>query len=260
MKRLFAAIAFLTRAPLPSHWQFDAADVGRASLMFPVVGAGLGVVNLAVMSIFKLYIPYGDRPWWGPLWLPSLVVAVLIVAVNARLTGALHLDGLADMADGFGGGHTREDVLRIMRDHVIGSYGAVALMLLVLLKVAALSTLINDDGDATYLILAPVIGRWASTPLGHFLPYARREGGLGLAVTNHVGRFELIGSTVLTAVCVLLLAGWRGAVCWLAAILVTSIIARMCMRRIGGVTGDTLGANTELCEVVVLLMGIALKR
>src|SRR5215217_1906069 len=259
MKRLFAAIAFLTRAPLPSHWQFDAADVGRASLMFPVVGAGLGIVNLAVMSIFKLYIPYGDRPWWGPLWLPSLVVGGFIVAVNARLTGALHLDGLADMADGFGGGHTREDVLRIMRDHVIGSYGAVALILLVLLKVAALSTLINDDGDATYLILAPVLGRWASTPLGHFLPYARREGGLGLAVTNHVGRFELIGSTVLTAVCVLPLAGWRGAVCWLAAILVTSIIARMCMRRIGGVTGDTLGANTELCEAVVLLMGIALK-
>jgi cobalamin synthase len=129
------------------------------------------------MSIFRLYIPYGDRPWWGPLWLPSLVVAVLIVAVNERLTGALHLDGLADMADGFGGGHTREDVLRIMRDHVIGSYGAVALILLVLLKVAALSTLINDDGDATYLILAPVLGRWASTPLGHFLPYARRRIG-----------------------------------------------------------------------------------
>lgn len=260
MKRLFAAIAFLTRAPLPSRWQFDAADVGRASLMFPVVGAGLGVVSLAVMSVFRLYIPYGDRPWWGPLWLPSPVVAVLIVAVSARLTGALHLDGLADMADGFGGGQTREDVLRIMRDHVIGSYGAVALILLVLLKLAALSTLISADGDATYLILAPVLGRWASTPLGRFLPYARREGGLGQAVTNYVGNFELIGSTVLTALCVLPLAGWRGAVCWLAAILVTIIIGRMCMRRIGGVTGDTLGANTEVCEAVVLLAGIALSR
>jgi adenosylcobinamide-GDP ribazoletransferase len=259
MKRLFAAIAFLTRAPLPSHWQFDAADVGRASLMFPLVGAGLGVVSLAVMSIFRLHIPHGGQPWWGPLWLPSPVVAVLIVAVSARLTGALHLDGLADMADGFGGGHTREDVLRIMRDHVIGAYGAVALILLILLKVAALSALINADGGATYLIIAPVLGRWASTPLGYFLPYARREGGLGVAVTNHVGRFELIGSTALTAVCVLPLAGWRGEVCWLAAILVTSITGRMCMRRIGGVTGDTLGANTEVCEAAVLLVGIAFK-
>jgi cobalamin synthase len=128
------------------------------------------------MSIFRLHIPHGGQSWWGPLWLPSPVVAVLIIAVSARLTGALHLDGLADMADGFGGGHTREDVLRIMRDHVIGAYGAVALILLILLKLAALSALINDDGDATYLIIAPVLGRWASTPLGHFLPYARREG------------------------------------------------------------------------------------
>lgn len=257
MKRLFTAIAFLTRAPLPAHWQFDAADVGRAALMFPLVGAGLGIINLAVLALFRLHIPYGGRPWWGQLWLPPTVVAVFIVAVNARLTGALHLDGLADMADGFGGGHTREDVLRIMRDHVIGAYGAVALILLVLLKVAALSALIGSSGGGKiYLVIAPILSRWSITPIGYFLPYARREGGLGAAATDHVGRFELTGSTILTGACMLPFAGWRGAVCWLAVIPIMLIIGRMCMRRIGGITGDTLGANAEVCEAIVLLVGV----
>jgi adenosylcobinamide-GDP ribazoletransferase len=258
MKRLFAAITFLTRAPMPSHCQFDAADVGRAALMFPLVGAGLGVISLAVLSIFRLHLPYEGRSWWGLLWLSPTIIAVLIVVVNAWLTGALHLDGLADMADGFGGGRTREDVLRIMRDHVIGAYGAVALVLLILLKVTAIAALIERDAAGPYLIISPALSRWATIPLGYFLPYARRERGLGSAATEHIGRLELVGSTILAGACVLLLAGWRGAVCWGAVILMTIMNGRRCMRRIGGVTGDTLGANTEVCEAVAFLVGVAL--
>ncbi len=161
------------------------------------------------------------------------------------------------MADGFGGGRSREDVLRIMRDHVIGAYGAVALILFILMKVTALSALIERGTAGPYLVIAPALGRWASVPLGHFLPYARREGGLGLAVTDHVGRLELAGSAVLAGAVTLLLAGWRGAACWLAVALVTLINGRMCVRRIGGVTGDTLGANTEVCESVVFIVAAA---
>lgn len=248
MKRFFAAVAFLTRAPLPAGWHFDAADVGRSTMLFPIVGALLGAANAA--ALFAL----------SP-GLPPLVTAVLLVAVGAWLTGALHLDGLADMADGFGGGRTREDVLRIMRDHVIGAYGATALVLLIFLKAAALAVLIERDMAAPYLILAPALGRWATVPLGHFMPYARREGGgLGAAVTDHVGRTELAGATVLALALTVFTAGWHGALCWLAVVAVSFYNARLCERKIGGVTGDTLGANTEACEAVVFVVAVWLTR
>lgn len=250
----------MTRAPLPARWQFDAADVGRATIFFPLVGAGLGVVNLAALRLLTLKASSAGVSR-GELWLPPSIVAVLLVALGAWLTGALHLDGLADMADGFGGGRDRESVLCIMRDHVIGAYGAVALILLVFIKVTALTALIEHGSAAPYLLIAPALGRWATVPLGRFLPYARREeGGLGAAVTDYVGWTELIGATTLVAVITFTLAGWHGAICWLAVMLLTWINGRMCMRRINGVTGDTMGANTEICEAAVLLIAVALTR
>ncbi len=261
MKRIFAAVAFLTRAPLPSSWVFNAAEVGRASLFFPLVGAALGLINLLILYVFRLRISVGHHLTIGSLWLPAPVIAVLLVAISAWMTGAMHLDGLADMADGFGGGRDREDVLRIMRDHAIGAYGAVALILLVFIKVTTLGSLIEHGAAGPYLIIAPVLGRWASVPLGRFLPYARRkEGGLGAAITEHVGWFELIGASLLAGICTLYLASWRGAACWLAVIVVTALNASICRRRIGGVTGDTLGANIEVCEAAVLLVAVVLTR
>src|SRR5258706_378737 len=121
MKPLLAAIAFLTRIPVPSQWSFDAADVGRATRWFPLIGALIGI---AYYLAFRALSPF----------LSPLVIGLMLVGLEAILTGALHLDGLADTADGFGGGSTREDVLRIMRDHAIGSYGAIALILLVSVK------------------------------------------------------------------------------------------------------------------------------
>src|SRR5713226_8977111 len=138
MKRIFAAVAFLTRAPLPSSWEFNAADVGRASLLFPLVGAALGLINLLILHVFTLRMSVGAYFTVGSPWLPAPVIAVLLITISAWMTGAMHLDGLADMADGFGGGRDREDVLRIMRDHAIGAYGAVALILLVFIKVTTL--------------------------------------------------------------------------------------------------------------------------
>ena len=112
-----AAITFLTRVPIPGRWDFDARDVGKGARWFPLVGTLIGLA-------------YAVAVWALSPFLPALVIGVIVVGLEAVLTGALHLDGLADTADGFGGGHTREDVLRIMRDHAIGSYGGVALVLL----------------------------------------------------------------------------------------------------------------------------------
>src|SRR5262249_50558363 len=157
MRRLLCAIAFLTRVPVPLA--FDAVDIGRASLAFPLVGAGLGAASFGLaLTLARL---------------PAGVVAVLLVAFSALLTGGLHLDGLADSAGGFGGGRSREHALEIMRDHSIGAFGATALGLLLLLKVAALASL---GASWRPLLLAPILARWASVPLSAALPNARGSG------------------------------------------------------------------------------------
>lgn len=263
MKRFFAAIAFLTRAPLPARWRFDAADVGRATLFFPLVGAGLGLISCALLRLFELGGVIGKANGsGGQQLLRALVVAALLVTLSAWLTGALHLDGLADMTDGFGGGHSREDVLRIMRDHAVGAFGASALILLLVLKVTAIGALIEAGAASSYLVIAPALARWATVPLGRLLPYARRaEGGLGSAVTDHVGWTEVGGASVIAVALAFTFTTWQSAVvCWLAVIVATSLNGWLCWRRIGGITGDTLGANTEICETLVLVVAVMLMR
>jgi adenosylcobinamide-GDP ribazoletransferase len=233
VRRLLAAFAFLTRLPIPLA--FDDADVGRATLWFPAVGALLGLCAAGIART--------------PL--PPLVTAVLVVAFGALATGALHLDGLADSADGFGGGRTRDDVLRIMKDHAIGAYGAVALILILLLKIACIPQL-----DWRALVLAPMLARWTSVPLCRLLPYARAA-GTGKALYDHVGAVEIAGATLLAAGGAWWLGGMRAVVCGLGVIGASAIGALVCARRIGGITGDTLGANTEICEALVYVVWLA---
>jgi adenosylcobinamide-GDP ribazoletransferase len=251
MRHLLAAISFLTRipVPVPTSSPFVAEDVAKSARWFPVVGVLIGVIYLAV------YYCLSD-------FFPASVVAVAIMVTESLLTGALHLDGLADMADGFGGGHSREEVLRIMRDHAVGSYGAVALVLLIALKLTALTGLIERHQVMLYLVISPMLGRWSTVFLNVLLPYARRSEGEGSKpggnVTDHVSRRELLLATIATGLIVLLLARWRGLICWIAVLGISGIVAGICHARIGGVTGDTLGANTELCEAAVLLVPLAM--
>ncbi|WP_321473137.1 adenosylcobinamide-GDP ribazoletransferase [uncultured Paludibaculum sp.] len=241
MRSLAASIAFLTRIPVPGGGHFDAGDVGRSARWFPAVGLLIGGVYVLLLRALTLYLPPG-------------VIAVLIVLAEALLTGALHMDALADMADGFGGGHTREDVLRIMRDHAIGSYGATALILLVALKVTAISALVQHQQAVPYLILAPALGRWSIVPLCRFLTYARES----KAVANHIGTVELVWASLIAGAVASLAASWRGLVCWIAVAVITVWFGRVCSRRIGGITGDTLGANVQFSESIVLLSGLIL--
>jgi adenosylcobinamide-GDP ribazoletransferase len=256
--RLAAAIMFLTRIPVP-WYRPDAPDnLGRASVYFPLVGLGIGALQWSLLRGVTLL---GERisAYAGHRYIfPSQLLALLIVIVGVTITGALHLDGLADMADGFGGGRTREDVLRIMRDHSIGSYGAIALILVLAVKVTSIGLLTERNGAFPYLLAAPLLARWAIVPLAFFLPYARaEEGGLG-TMREGTGRFQLLASTIFTLGVVLWMGGWRGAVCMAACILASLWNARASMRRIQGMTGDTLGANTEICEALVLTAGCLL--
>ena len=240
---LLAALAFLTRLPVARA--FDAKQVARSQRWFPIVGALIGAIEA------------------GGLWLlsphlPPLIAAVLVVALDAWLTGAMHYDGLADTADGFGGGRTREDVLRIMRDHAIGSYGAVAVVLAIALKAAAVSSLAGSARAIAVLIAAPVLGRWSAVLLSATQPYARpvsddHPRSVG-SPTRFVGRTELIVATITAVAGAVLCSVWRGAAAAVLVAAFSAVWAWRCRRRIGGVTGDTLGAAIEVSECLALLV------
>lgn len=244
MNRLLVAIAFLTRVPVPGAGPLDARAVGRASLVFPAVGLLVGGAQAAALHVMTAR-------------LPATLAAVLAVALAAAITGALHLDGLADTADGFGGGRDREHVLAIMRDHAIGAFGATALVLVLAVKTAAIVVLASAGGWR-WILLAPALARWVPVALGRALPYARAGDGLGRTVTDGAGAFELAGATLLAVGAAVALAGARGVIALGAVAAFTLGHGLACRRRIGGVTGDTLGGAVELAEAVVLVAGVAL--
>jgi len=235
MKSFLAAMAFLTRSPVGRLAVFDAKDVAHSSGWFPVIGLLLGAIYAAAAILLKNHLPLN-------------VVAVLLVTLDALATGALHFDGLADTADGFGGGKTREDVLRIMRDHAIGSYGALALATLVALKVTAYAELLKES-DWIAVILAPTLGRWSILLLTATLPYARPAA----SPIEGMGKRSLIWGTLVILAAIVAASSTRAWIALAAVALVTAAFGFYCRRRIGGITGDTLGANLQLCESAALL-------
>lgn len=245
MRALLVATAFLTRFPVPVT--ADASDVGRAAQWFPLVGAGLGIV--AAVAAQAMAATPG---------MPPVLAALLLVGLGAWATGAIHLDGLADMADGFGGGASREEVLRIMRDPAIGSFGAIALLLVMGAKVGALVTLLDRHSAVPALVAAPTMSRWTIVALAAWLPYARPEGGLGEAITRRRDRLGLFWATAVTAVVTLLALRVEGLILWAGAAGVMVALGRMARRRIDGVTGDVFGASVELTETAVLIGAVVL--
>jgi adenosylcobinamide-GDP ribazoletransferase len=245
VKRLLVATTFLTRVPVPVV--ADASDVGRAARWFPLIGGALGGAGaLAAWGLHDL------------IGMPPALSAMLLVGLGAWATGAIHLDGLADMADGFGGGRTRDDVLRIMRDPVIGSFGTIALLLVMALKAGALTTLLERDAALRFLVAAPALSRWTIVGLAAWLPYARPEGGLGQAVTGERDTTGLLLATAIAAVVTFAALRTNGLVSWALAALVMVALGRAARRRIGGVTGDVFGASVEMTETTVLVGAVLL--
>jgi len=236
VRSFLTAIAFLTRLPVGKFVAFDAADVGHSAGWFPFVGILLGGIYCGAAAVLKAHLPLG-------------LVAVVLVLLDALATGALHYDGLADSADGFGGGKNREDILRIMREHAIGSYGGLALVIAVALKVAAYDALLSGTHWIPALILTPALGRWSILFLTATLPYARTDA----SVVEDMGKRALVFGTL--SMIVALGAALSGRA-WMAAAVVAAVTAcfgEYCRRRIGGITGDTLGASVQLSESAALL-------
>ncbi len=218
----------------------DGGDVARAALWFPLVGAGIGAAVGGTAAGLD-----------GPLG--SLLAAALALALGALLTGALHLDGIADSADALGG-RTREHALEIMRDHQIGAYGACALLLDIVVKLAALAALTSHVGA---VIVAGAISRAVPVVLAAALPYARSGPGTGSSLGT-AATWRPAGAVVLAVGVAVALEGWNGIGLAGVAALGAAILLVGSRRWLGGVTGDTLGASSELVEVAVLVTAVAL--
>jgi adenosylcobinamide-GDP ribazoletransferase len=256
------ALRFLTRLPVP--WTREAArpdflddavdeeqdapaprPFGRTVRAFPLVGALLGIA-----AGFAFAIATG-------LGLPVLVAGVIAVAVLTLMTGALHEDGLADMADGFGGGRNAEKKLAIMRDSRIGAYGVIVLVLVLAAKVGALADLADIGVVMSGLICAAAASRAAMVAMMRWLPAARGD-GLGAQAGRPAAEHVWTGIVIAALLCVLLLT-WSGVVALLIAALGALAVGVLARRQIGGHTGDVLGAGQQISELIFLLALAAIR-
>ena len=240
MRALLVAIGFLTRLPVPGYTYDDARAKAASLAWYPLVGALIGLL-LGVLG-------------WALRDTSALLSAGLLVTAWVAVTGALHLDGLADSADAWiGGMGDREKTLAIMKDPRSGPAGVVALVLLLLLKFSALTSL----GPAPWaaLLLAPLLSRASLAALFLTTPYVR-SGGLGTALVDAPRQACMIAVLVSAAAC--LAFGGRGLLALVLAAAVFGLWRRACMFRLGGCTGDTAGALAEMVEVAVLV-GLALR-
>ena len=236
MGEFWLALSFLTTIPTPAI-PFIEGGLGRSAKWFPLVGLILGLI-------------LAGSHWLLGLLLPGSVTAVLIIALWAWLTGGLHLDGLADCGDGLLVAANRERRLEILKDSRLGAFGAILLVLFLLLKVTAVATF---SSPTLALILAPVLARW-------FLLIAARQpsarpGGMGDSFAASLTP-KIFAIAAVLPVLLVVVGGWRGGQTVLAvllALIVTFAILRMARNRLGGVTGDVFGLVVEMTELMVLL-------
>jgi adenosylcobinamide-GDP ribazoletransferase len=243
LRAFVASVSFLTRLPVGSLVALDGSDVARSSVWFPLVGAGIGAAVGGVATLLAHAFP-------------PVLAAVMAVLVGVLLTGALHVDALADTFDALGA-RSRERALEVMRDSTVGAYGVVAIVADLLMRVAVIDVLVVQHRALVYGALAGAISRLSPVVLSAILPYARADTGLGLAFTR-ASRLRAVWAAVLASGLALGLAGERGALALIVILALTAGAGLFFRRWLGGVTGDTLGAAAEVGEVFVLLFGVAL--
>lgn len=246
MSGLIVAVRYLTIVPVPgarepSPTAHPLAALGRSAVWFPVVGLGLGLVLAALQ-------------WVAGRLFPPLLVGLLTVAAWKVLTGGLHLDGLADCLDGLAG-RDPERRLAIMRDSRIGTFAAVGLILVLLVDVAALAEM-GADRRWRMVVVAPVVARATPLVLARLFPPARRD-GQGAAFQAGVGRAASALGVSLASLASGVLLGWFGLAATAAGVLAALLVGAGLASRLGGITGDVLGAGVEIAELAVLLTATA---
>jgi adenosylcobinamide-GDP ribazoletransferase len=234
------AVAFLTRLPMPHPQGPMPPNFVRTHRMFPVVGALIGAaVGLLCLGLRHVGVP-------------DLAAAALALGAGAVLTGALHEDGLADVADGFGGGRDLASKLEIMRDSRLGTYGALILLVSFATKLSALAA-IPDGYVVQSLIASHALARGVLPWMSMSLPYARKD-GLAANAGRPDAATAAIAAALALAVALLSLSFANALGAALVACLSAAGMARLAQRQIGGQTGDVLGGAEQVAETVILVL------
>jgi adenosylcobinamide-GDP ribazoletransferase len=239
------AVSLCTRLPVGPSATLGDGEVARASWAFPVAGLAVGLTGAIIY-------------WFASrLHVPPLPASALAIAATILLTGAMHEDGLADTADGFGGGKTREQKLEIMRDSRIGSYGACALLLSIMLRWGALTEIAEPRFVAIALIAAHVSARAALPAFMSLVPPARADG-----LSSDAGQpppQSTVIAFVLGIICLFVSLGAGGGLIGLLILgLIGLLLAALTKAQIGGQTGDMLGALEQTCEAAILVIAASL--
>ncbi len=246
MKKLIYALRFMTVIPIKWKEGEDLGEVARSISFFPFVGL---IIGLSHVGFYLLMIRF-----FSPLF-----SSVLLIAWWVFITGGLHLDGLADTADGVWAGTTKERRLEIMKDSRTGVFGVITLISFLLLKTVALNEIITLHSNSIYSVLigAPIVGRWISVFSIYFFPSARKE-GLGIFFKENIGIKELLVSLFLTIVFLYFSGGFQALI---ALVLITGAslgFAQFFRSKLGGLTGDIYGALCEVAELLSIMVLILL--
>ncbi len=238
MKRFLIALTFLTRIPLPFNTAFDQEDFRKAQPFYPLVGL---IIGLGLLLLWKI----------TSLIFPPLIVAAFLIAGEIFLTGGIHLDGFMDSMDGLLSGRNREKTLEIMKDSRIGSYAAVHLLTLLILKFAFFATL-DPQVMPFILILYPALSRWALLAAILYFPYIRSE-GLGKGLHENATHLFFIIEGLVLVIAAFFLLHWTGPLLCLSALLTSWLMGQRVTKILGGLTGDIYGAIIEICQLIILI-------
>lgn len=239
MRLYLIALQFLTIIPLPFDTRCEKEDLGRSTAVFPLAGLTIGALLVALN-------------WLVAPWLARPLCDALLITALAAVTGALHLDGLADVCDGLAARGGRERFLEVMKDSHVGAVGAVGLVLGLLLKWQALLA-VPLEHKWQALLLFPVLARFGQVQT---IVYARnaRQDGLGSVMTVGAGTLQLLLAWGLALVAAWLLLGTMGLVVLFVVMVFTWLLKAWFQRRLGGITGDVIGCINELNEILVLIV------
>lgn len=248
VRLFFIALQFFTRLPIPAWVGFEAAWLQHASRYFPLVGCVVAAVAACVY-------------YAAALVLPAPVAAVLSTAASIYITGAFHEDGFADTCDGLGGGMTKERALEIMKDSRVGAYGAIGIVCMLATKLSALAMLPQRVAVAALFVAHP-LSRLAATALIWKLDYVRGEGkAKPLAQQMTTAEFAIATITCALPAVYVLATNAMTPAAMLAAIIAAALAAlwlgRLFVRRLGGYTGDCLGAVQQLAEALIYIAVLA---
>jgi len=238
LKPFFSALRFLTIIPIPDSWCGDESDFYRSPDWYPVVGLFIGVLLVFSDYVFRLLLPVS-------------VASVLLLVVMIGVSGALHLDGLADSADAFFSSRGRDQMLEIMKDSRSGPMGVTAIVLILLMKLMLLVSL-PVEWRWQALLLAPLAGRCSVTLISGWLPYARSSGTAKFTANQHGGGRMLIAFGVLFFSAALFLGVVVGSIISVFVVIKVWSLGRYFRQKIGGFTGDILGATCEIVECLPL--------